>query len=101
MVVVLSNIAIEALLLGAQADAVWHTIIWLLGSASISAKYERIRNKQQMNTSKYELTTDFLQLFGCLAAPILSNIADLIFVFAFCVFPYVFPCVSLKEPARD
>ena len=58
MVVVLSNIAIEALLLGAQADAVWHTIIWLLGPASISAKYERIKNKQQMNTSKYELTTD-------------------------------------------
>ena len=54
----LSNIVIEALLWGALADAVWHTIIWLLGSASISAKYERIKNKQQMNTSKYELTTD-------------------------------------------
>ena len=58
MVVVVPNIVIEALLWGAQADAVRHTIIWLLGPASISAKYERIKNKQQMNTSKYELTTD-------------------------------------------
>ena len=58
MVVVVPNIVIEALWWGAQADAVRHTIIWLLGPASISAKYERIKNKQQMNTSKYELTTD-------------------------------------------
>ena len=28
---------------------------------------------------------------------VLINLADLIFVFAFCVFPCVFPCVSLKR----